>query len=286
MATNRVARNSVQATNTAAATEVWSERAAENLGALLKPYLLEGEAMPDVVLLQNLVGRLLKDHDRESHARQSEHFQDNISAITLRVRRDEAAKELREVLRQARYFLDQAVGPGEGRRTGIGKGLSYMSPQQLFSAGTTVVAALRAYAKQGLGSLTLPEPEALAAEVERRVERLEEALAELRPKRIRRQISREEERKQAEATEKLTRRAAGFLAGLYKLCDLDHFAKNVRPSFRRRAKLRKKGEHIEPIPLALASAPEEEIVAFEPREEDELLAGPYFELWPVKKVDG
>lgn len=214
MATNRVARNSVQATNTAAATEVWSEKAAESLGALLKPYLLEGEEMPDVVLLQNLVGRLLRDHDRKSEAKRSEHFKDNISAINLRVRRDEAVKELREVLRQARYFLEQAVGPGEGRRNGIGKGLSYMAPMRLFVTGTHVVAALRSYAKLGFGSPTLPAPEALAAEVERRVKRLEEAMAELRPKRLSRQISREAERKLAEATEKLTRRAAGFLAGL------------------------------------------------------------------------
>lgn len=282
MAMNRVARNTEQATNTAAATEVWSERAAESLGALLKPYLLEGEEMPDVVLLQNLVGRLLKDHDRRSEVKRSEHLKDSISAITLRAQRDEAAKELREMLRQARYFLDQAVSPGEGRRNGIGKGLSYMSPKQLFAAGTAVVAVLRSYANQGFGSPTLPSPEVLAAEVERRVVRLEEALTELRPKRISRQISREEERQQAETTEKLTRRAAGFLAGLYKLCDLDHFAKNVRPSFRRRAKLRKKGERFEPIPLTLAAAPSEELVAFEPREEDGL-PGPYLELWPTNE---
>lgn len=261
MPISRVSRNSDLAVETSAAASVWADDVGRRMEDLLSPFLEEGEGMPDMQLLQKLIGRLLADRERRLRESDHHHHHLDVTATTLRVRRDEAARALREELRNARHFLEQARGKGEGARRGIGEGLSYMAPALLAITARHVIDVLVLSEKEGRGSPTLPQPLALAKAIAARADALDQELAKLVPERIHESVGRHEKRQNVEKTEKAVRRTAAFLIELYKLSGREDLAKLVRPAFRRR----RKGSHKPKAPAEQqeASSPlpsEEEIV--------------------------
>jgi hypothetical protein len=260
MPISRVFRNTDLAVETAAAANVWADDVGRRLEELLSPYLQEGEGMPDMRLFQSLIGRLLADRERQLRASYHQHRQHDVSATALRGRRDQAARALREELRNARHFLEQARGKGEGARRGIGEGLSYMAPSLMVQVARHVADVLGMCEREGAGSPTLPPPGALAKEIEARAQALEQALANLVPEHVQESVSRHEKRQNVESTENAVRRTAAFLIELYKLCGREDLVKRVRPVFRRRRKGSGKPQNLAEREEASLLPEDEEIV--------------------------
>ena len=223
------------ASETAAAAERFSLPAHERLEELLTPYLEAGEALPDIALLQQLVGRLLADRGAALTRRTEELQLSETEARQLRFRRDDAAEELRETLRGARFYFDQTEGRGAGARRGIGHGLTRMPLIFLVRAGEAIAEELAAPApaprRPSFGGV--PDRQELAEAVRQRTAALKSLVDQLRPQRSGCITARGEKERSLAATEAIVRASAGFLAGLYKLCDLKYLAKKVRPAFRR-----------------------------------------------------
>lgn len=249
MASQRVVRNTNLAGITAAAAKVWAPPVGAALEDLLRPYLEQGEAMPDAVLLQRLVGRLLADREKQLDTVALKAQDHRANAAGWRIRRDAAAKALREELRRARFFFDETRGKGEGARQGLGEGLSYMAPSHLARTGAQAAATLDYFEADLPRKETLPPAGALAQAIREKVAALEATLEKLEPRRQDAEISRVKRTQEHAKIEKAIRRSAGFLAGLYKLCDFEDFAKKVRPVFRRKRRRRPiREETIVPVP--------------------------------------
>lgn len=234
----RTVRNIDLAGVTAAAANVWAPPVGAALEELLRPYLAEGEAMPDAVLLQKLVGRLLADREKQLDTVALKAQDHRTIAAGWRIRRDAAAKSLRGELRRARFYFDEARGKGEGAHQGLGKGLSYMAPSHLARTGQQAAAALDELEATLPRNETLPSPAGLAQAIREKAAVLEAALKKLEPRRQDAEISRVKRTQEHAKIEKTIRRSAGFLAGLYRLCEFEDFAKKVRPVFRRKRRRR------------------------------------------------
>ena len=229
-------RSELAATAASAAAE-WAAPATEKLEELLVPYLQPGEAMPDVALLQVLLGRLLVDRGEALLGKGQEQERSEREARTLRWRRNEAAEALREALRGARYYLDGAHGRGAGARAGLGHGLSRMPPMFLVRLGAEIADILEeAPPARANIALALPDPRELAGLVRQRAVELGALVEAIHPQRQGCTHARGEKLRSLAATEAIVRRGAGFLAELYRLCDLPFLAEKVRPAFRRRSR--------------------------------------------------
>lgn len=239
MAYVRTCRNATLAGETAAAASKWADTVTARLEKLLAPHLEEGEAMPDVRLLQQLVGRLLDSRRQEVWDKDGAGVQHTISAVVARLERDQAAKELREELRHARYFLESALGKGAGARHGLGNGLSWMAPLALTHLGAETADLLESLHRRGDTPKTLASPQALAEVIRAKAKALDAALADLRPKGLHQEATLAELKAENDKAEKTIRRAAGFLRELYKLAECSSFAEQVRPVFRRKKRKRK-----------------------------------------------
>lgn len=245
----RDARNTHLAGITAAAANVWAPPVAAALEALLGPYLEAGEKMPDAELLQKLVGRLLADREKQLDAVAAKAQSHRTAAAGWRIRRDAAAKDLRDELRRARFYLEQARGKGEGAHHGLGEGLSYMAPSHLARTGEQIAATLDYFEANLPKDETLPSAAALAQAVRAKAAVLTAILKKLEPRRQDAEISRVKRTQEHAKIEITIRRTAGFLSGLYKLCDFDDFAHKVRPAFRRIRRQRpQREEDLVPLP--------------------------------------
>ncbi len=272
MATLRVVRGAKLAGITAQSARSWAAPVSKKLEKVLEPFLEPGETLPDVLLLQKLIGRLLAS--RKEDLQESD--QQNLSAVSqtriLRMRRDEVAKELREVLRAARFYFEHKNGRGEGARLGIGNGLSYMSPVNLARTGVYIATQLEAdRLHQGSQAESLLPAENLEIAVRQKTAELEEVLGLLQPQSSRENLSRAKKYRSTEATEKAIRAGSAVLAGLYKLSEFEGLAEKVRPVFRRRRRKSKAGRdasvaepaELQEVELPLIAAEVEKVEAVE-----------------------
>lgn len=254
MVFRRVIHRSHLAKETAGAAKEWAAPAAERLAPLLRPYLREGESLPDLVLLQELVGRLLADRGATLIGRGSRQRTSELLTRQLRGNRDEAAEALRASLRSARFLFDAVRGRGYGASLGLGHGLSRLRPAFLTRLGGEIALHLEAEAaKPAVRDAGLADPAELAALLRERVKQLESILARLYPEKAGHTMAVGEKRSSLADTEKIVRNAAAFLGGLYKLSNLPDLAAHVRPRFRGRAR-RKQTEAFEEPQLAPAEA--------------------------------
>jgi hypothetical protein len=242
LSSKRVDLRSKLATSVASAGKDWSAPIAERLKALLEPYLRDGETMPDVELLQQLLGRLVADKGSRLVAGDDVLDRNILEARLLRGKRDEAAKALRKLLGSARFYFDQVSGRGAGAKLGIGHGLSWMEPSQLARVAEGIALHLDAAQPDERSKLgALPDPVLLAPAIRGQAARLEGLLDQLRPYVSGTNLARGEQMRGLEETEHAVRRCASVLAEIYKLCGFHHLAKVVRPVFRRKPR-RKKGK--------------------------------------------
>lgn len=242
MAKSRVVRSADIAGNTAHLVQDCAPLVSGHLAELLTPYLEAGETLPDIDLLQKLIGRLLADRQRELDAKDQQTHQSTGYAGLYRAQRNQAVKELREVLRSVRFFLDSTLGRGEGAKAGIGTGLSTMAPFQLLRTGEQI-ALLLAEPKMDFASKpSAMQVATLAAQVSEKTRNLEEILQRLTSEQGKELHYRASRQRSTDAAEKTLRRTAALLAGLYKFVNHDRLAKAVRPSFRRRKKAKPPAE--------------------------------------------
>jgi hypothetical protein len=236
MVFRRVTHRSHLAQSTAWAAKEWAAPAGDRLGELLRPYLQPGESLPDVVLLQELVGRLLKDRGATLLGRGSRQVDSQLLTRQLRSNRDLAAEALRASLRSARFYFDAVRGRGYGASLGLGHGLSRLRPPFLTRLGGEIALHLDAEAAKASATRDtgLADPAQLATLLRERVKQLESVLARLYPEKAGHTMAVGEKRRSLTETEKIVRNAAAFLGGLYKLSDLPHLAASVRPRFRTR----------------------------------------------------
>lgn len=244
MVFRRVIHRATLANSTGAAAGEWSTPAAERLEPLLRPYLREGETLPDVVLLQELVGRLLKDRGAALLERGSDQATSARLTAQLRGYRDQAAEALRASLRSARFYFDAVRGRGYGASLGLGHGLSRLRTAYLTRLGAEIALHLDAEAAgpRKPRDAGLADPAELAALLRERVEKLGSVLDRLYPEKAGHTMATGEKRRSLAETEKIVRNAAAFLGGLYKLSNLPHLAASVRPRFRGRKPRRKSAE--------------------------------------------
>lgn len=235
MYSKRVTRRSELAAQVATAAKEWSAPARERLEALLRPYLREGEAMPDVELLQELLGRLVDDKGSRLAAGDGVLQASLRGAQALRWRRDEEAEKLRDLLRSARFYLDRVHGRGSGKRQGIGHGLSWMAPKFLWRVGAEVAEVLLEGPPTVRPGSTeaLPDPAVLSAAIRAQADKVRMLVAELHPQNAGSVSARGHQVRGLEETETIVRRSAGLLAELYKLGGLPWLAESVKPKFRR-----------------------------------------------------
>lgn len=262
MVFRRVVHRSELARFTSSAAAEWAEAAAQGVAPLLEPYLEPGEALPDLVLLQKLVARLMADRGEALDSRGDQQARAESSARQARWRRDEASEALREALRKARFYLDSVHGRGYGAKRGIGHGLSRMRPMFLARLGEAIARQLELEAgSSGTREAGLVDPADLAKLVAERAAALHQALQEVLPGVASRSMAVGQKRRSLAETEKLLRDATAFLGGLYKLSNLHGLAKRVRPAFRRPRRRKKGGVEAPPLEesfLETASAMETE----------------------------
>lgn len=204
----------------------------------LAPYLREGEVMPDVGLLQELIGRFLEASGDQLLEVDNRYTAEVRTNQQLRTRREALIEELRGRLRDIRYLIDRRFGLEASKQLMPVRDLYQYSARELVQAGRQVITVLRdpQYAlDQAHANGLLANAQALADALELECSELAELLN--------RQLAGQKRDKQSGLKQKLAeiktateaaRRSADFLAGIYRLAGLDFHAERLRPALRRR----------------------------------------------------
>lgn len=216
-----------------AAGETHADRIAEEIEALLAPYLRKGEKMPDASLFAHLVTRALADARDRMVAADEALLEERADDGPPREGRDEVASELYNELTDLREWLTGLYGAAALKRFGFTEATP-RDPVQLERFSGEVVRAL--------SGKELPKPRRKGVrwdpdETVLRIEGLRDALlSHLKD------VAREAREAEATLISKTTAvsayderfsRAAAFLGGLFRLAGHAELATRVRPSSRR-----------------------------------------------------
>jgi hypothetical protein len=202
-----------------------NEGAARRFAAVLQP----GEATPDFLFAQELVGRLL--HAASGNLQRTDNAQTAqlVAAAALRSERNRVAGELRDLLRIARQLLDGVLDPATARTILPVRRVSNMRPDALVKSGLDVVAALR---NPNLGIEVEPgsvfDVKGIAKSVEEKSEELATLLGQLAPQARNTQAGLGAKLAEIDNAADTHRRCADFLYGLYRLAGLDFHAERLR----------------------------------------------------------
>lgn len=239
------------ATDLAAAARTLAQEVKEAFEQRVAPFLREGEAMPDLGLLQELLSRWLMDSGQQVLAIDDRYSATLRDRLELTSRREELDAALRLRLRDARNLLDRHFGEKRSRRLFPERNLTVPTSVRLIRTSRQAIEVLRdpslswqALAQSGLGA----DHEALATVLEAECNELEQ-FVDLTLKEQKRQRLQSLGAKVAELREnaEVARKGANFLAGLYELVGLDFQAKRLRMR-RRRAAKQEEGTQGEPPP--------------------------------------
>lgn len=218
-----------KAIDLAASATTFDEQVNDGLARRFAPVLEPGEASPDFLFAQELVGRLLHAASSNLQEKGSAQTSELVAAAALRAERNRAAGELREYLRIAREMLDGVLDPATARTILPVRRMSNMRPDSLVQYGRAVVAALlnpELAIEVEPGSVF--DPKGIAKSVEEKSEELAALLDQLAP-----QVRATQDRLGAKLAEienasQTHRRCADFLYGLYRLAGLDFHADRLR----------------------------------------------------------
>lgn len=232
--------------------------AADLFGQRLAPFLREGETLPDVRLMQELVGRYL-----ESSGDQLLEVDDRYTANLrisqdLRRKREELIRPLRDRLRDIRFLADRHFGLDRSKKLMPVRDLRQASARLLVQNGRQVVALLRD-PQYGLDQLhaqgLFANAGALADKLEQECEELGQLLdRQLEGQKREKQNGLKVKLAEIRSATEAARRSADFLAGVYRLVGLDFDAERLRPTLRRR----KSPSGDEELPEKKAAAPKPE----------------------------
>lgn len=192
--------------------------------------LREGESLPDIRLLQELLGRFLEQRGNQLLEADDRYSGDRVIARELQLERKEQVRLLRLRLREIRQFFDRL---GKDRS-------SALLPKRAFSA----LGAAELIREANQAALILGDPERSGARIassgsasqaemlaglEADARRLQEVLDRQEGLQARRkQIGLEVKAAETAATDLAVRGGVSLLAGLYSLADLPFHAQRIR----------------------------------------------------------
>lgn len=245
-----------------------ADKVRDNLAEKLIGLLREGETLPDLKLLQLLVGRYLEARGTHLLGADDRYSNDQAIARDLRLEREALVSQLRLRLRDARHLFDRQLGRERSEAYLPQRGFSKLEAAELIRLAAQTVERLRdpegAFGSiAGIGVGTAAEVaeglETEAAQLQTVLDRQEGLQAR------KKQQGLEEKGAEIEAAGKAIRSAAALLAGLYTFADLPFHARRVRRRVNRKGKLSEEGEAPsgEPTPAppkALTPGQEEAIV--------------------------
>ena len=241
MPSKMVVRRQRNATAVEAAVIAHASEAHEAVEDALGSFLEDGEAFPDLELLQQLCRRSLEAHQRQLVQRDEEHLARLRNGVDPLQRRKAAARALGRSLAQFRETTRGIFGrPAADALFGLG-GPMGQDPEELIRKGRRMLGVL------ARGDLQLPEPilRGISVDTSAWSEDLRPLLEELEASHdaVTRQRRQEEStlvaKHQAfDRHDRAYRRVVKMLQGLYELGDLTALAERVRPSPARRSQER------------------------------------------------
>lgn len=221
----------------------------------MAPFVREGESLPDLKLLQEILSRWLVESGQQVLAIDDRYSAELRRQQELRTRRQEMVAGLRERLRDVRYMLDRQFGKERSEGLFPERNLTLPRAAALIRTGRQAVEVLRDPELtwvQLVPNKMLDGREEVADALEAECGALEHLLDETIKEQKRLRLLRLGD-KQAElkAVAEAVRRGGNFLGGLYELVGLDFQAKRLRP---RRRKPGKPEETVPGVPAAPAVA--------------------------------
>jgi hypothetical protein len=209
---------------------------AGKLGSLLR----EGEILPDLALLQQLIGRFLEERGIHLLGADDRYSNDQVIARDLRLEREALVGQLRLRLRDARHFFDRQLGKERSEAYLPNRNFSRLGAAELIRLANQAAALIRdsqgALARvTGIG---VGGPAELMTQLETEAAQLQEVLDRQEGQHARqKQQGLEEKTAEIAAAEKAIRNAANLLTGLYSFADLPFHAQRVRRRVNRKSNM-------------------------------------------------
>ena len=244
----------------------FADKVHENLAAKLAGLLREGEILPDLRLLQELVARYLEDRGVQLLEADDRYSNDQVIARDLRLEREALVDQLRQRLTDVRHLFRRQLGRERAEAFLPQRTYSKLDAAELIRLATQAAELLRApegtLGRSTVGALSGPAEladhlEAEAAQMQQLLDRQEGLHAR------KKQEALQEKSAEIEAATKAIRDAAGLLASLYIFADLPFHAQRVKRKVNRKAKSEEEAPTGEPNPVppkALVPGQEEVIV--------------------------
>ena len=227
----------LEAIDVAASAREFKDLVQQGLETLLAGRLADGESLPDLRLLQELIGRLLDSNGNGVLAVDRRYTSQLVNAAALRARRNELVAKLRTRLRDVRYVLDRSLDGSAAKAALRDRRLSVVKPAVLVQGARDLVETLRdpelAWEEME-GNPVFSSAATIATTVEAEANELEEVLMRLLPQKKANQKGLGAKVAGVEAAADINRRCAEALFGLYRLARLDFHAERLRPKARQR----------------------------------------------------
>lgn len=233
------AQRHLEAAEVAASARQFKEQVHQVLENLLAARLREGESMPDLNLLQELIGRLLDSNSSAVVEIDGRYTSQLVSTAALRAQRNELVHQLRQRMRDVRYLLSRSVAGGVFKAALRDRRISKVKPLSLLQGARDLVATLRDQELAiGAADPTLASSAVtFAAALEADAAQFEQVMMQLSPaKRANQDNLGSKVADLREATE-INRRCADLLFGLYRVARLDYHAERLRPKGGRRKRV-------------------------------------------------
>ena len=218
------------------------ETAAEVAAALAEVFdgfLEEGETRIDWTLLQKLISRRLASKGQRLGEVDSRLEVNRSNDKQLRQERNRALTTLQRELRSARFLLDESFGRELAAEVLRWRRFSRVDPAALVALARETAAKLLTAPsfspKRADGPEGLPQPEVVAAALERRALEVEGHLEQLAPKRKRETFEVGEKSEELQEAKSAQLRSQDLLFGLYRAAGKDHLASRLRPKARTRS---------------------------------------------------
>jgi hypothetical protein len=219
------ARRQIEATEVSASARQFKEQVHQAFRNLIAAQLLEGETMPDLSFLQELIGRLLDSGSSTVSEIDGRYTSQLVTVAALRAQRDELVAKLRDRIRDVRYLLSRSVAGGVFKAALRDRRVSKVKPLSLLQGARDLGAADPALAVSAV---------AFAAALEADAAQLEPVLTQLSALQRAKQGDLGAKVADLRAAAETNRRCAELLFSLYRVVGLDFHAERVRPKNRRK----------------------------------------------------
>jgi len=222
-----------------------AEKVSDTVGKKLETVLRDGETLPDLKLMQELVGRYLDERGLQLLEVDDRYSNDQVNGRDLQIERGELVKNLRRCLTQTLFFLDSQFGREKAEAYLPKRNFSKSPPAELLRLASQAILVLqdpqRAAPSIKAGGVSIPSAD-LVAGLETAARQLQELLDRLEGLQARqKQIRLEEKSAEIEASSTAIKGAVSLLGGFYIFADLPFHAQRLRRRVARRAPVPEEG---------------------------------------------